>query len=487
MNLNRESQILRNASALFSAHLIGRLLSLILTVFILPQKPNIITESDIGCYFVAVFVTGLVASIAELGLQGPLIREITLNKNLAQNYIGNALIIRLFLSILAFGLMIGISVWLNYTDLTFRLIILLGAAELINGLAQIYRCLFRAFEKMKYESVTVVAERLTVVLVGGGLIWFEIANLDEYGLIVLMGSILNLILNFGIARLRFVKFMFCLDWKLWQILMAQALPFALGNIFNLVYFRLDVILLSKLIPDTTEAQSTNAWYGLAFTIVNAFTILPGAYMGAVFPVMSREFERKTVQFRYIYTAAIRWMILLALPFSIGLALVSEEIAAEFFPKLEWEQIVLPLQVLSISGGLTFLTTVNITVLRSTNKRLAFSILTLITLSVNLALNILLIPHYRHVGSAFSMLASEGVLLVLSTIFISRSISKLEYIGFTWKAIIVSILMGLALYFTPSVLVWIRIVGAISMYFGIMWLWGELRHFSTTQSLVKSQK
>ena len=167
MNLNRESQILRNASALFSAHLIGRLLSLILTVFILPQKPNIITESDIGCYFVAVFVTGLVASIAELGLQGPLIREITLNKNLAQNYIGNALIIRLFLSILAFGLMIGISVWLNYTDLTFRLIILLGAAELINGLAQIYRCLFRAFEKMKYESVTVVAERLTVVLVGG--------------------------------------------------------------------------------------------------------------------------------------------------------------------------------------------------------------------------------------------------------------------------------------------------------------------------------
>ena len=148
---------------------------------------------------------------------------------------------------------------------------------------------------------------------------------------------------------------------------------------------------------------------------------------------------------------------------------------------------LPLQVLSISGGLTFLTTVNITVLRATNQRLAFSILMLITLGVNLALNILLIPRYRHVGSAFSMLASEGVLLVLSTTFISRSISKLEYIGFTWKAIIVSVLMGLGLYFTPFVLVWIRIIGAIGMYFSIMWFWGELRHFSTTRSLVKSQK
>ena len=123
------------------------------------------------------------------------------------------------------------------------------------------------------------------------------------------------------------------NWKLWKTLMKQALPFALGNMFNLVYFRLDMILLSKLITNTAEAQSANAWYGLAFTIVNAFTILPGAYMGAVFPVMSREFERKTVQFRYVYTDAIRWMVLLALPFAIGLALVSEQIAAQFFPKL----------------------------------------------------------------------------------------------------------------------------------------------------------
>ena len=436
MKTNRKSEVLRNASALFSAHLIGRLLSLILTVFILPQKPNVITESDIGCYFLAVFIAGLVASIAELGLQGPLIREITLNKNLAQDYIGNALIIRLLLSILAFGFIISVNYWLNYTDLTFRLIILLGAAELIN----------------------------------------EMADLGEFGLIVLIGSVLNLILNLSIARLRFVNFMFRLNWKLWKTLMKQALPFALGNMFNLVYFRLDMILLSKLITNTTEAQSANAWYGLAFTIVNAFTILPGAYMGAVFPVMSREFERKTVQFRYVYTDAIRWMVLLALPFTIGLALVSEQIAAQFFPKLEWRQIVLPLRLLSISGGLTFLTTVNITVLRATDQRLAFSILMFVTLSTNLLLNLSFIPQYQHVGSAVSMIGSESILFIMSSIFIHRSISKLEYIRFIWKSVIVSILMAIGLYFTPSVLIWIRIFGATMVYFGLMWFWGELGPF-----------
>ena len=74
MNNTRNSEILRNASALFSAHLVARFLSLILTVFILPQKPNIITETDIGCYFLAVFIASLVASVTELGMQAPLIR-----------------------------------------------------------------------------------------------------------------------------------------------------------------------------------------------------------------------------------------------------------------------------------------------------------------------------------------------------------------------------------------------------------------------------
>ena len=199
-------------------------------------------------------------------------------------------------------------------------------------------------------------------------------------------------------------------------------------------------------------------------------------MGAVFPVMSREFERKTVQFRYVYTDAIRWMVLLALPVAIGLALVSEQIAAQFFPKLEWRQIVLPLRLLSISGGLTFLTTVNITVLRATDQRLAFSILMFVTLSINLFLNLLFIPQYQHVGAALSMIGSESMLLIMSSIFIHRSISKLEYISFACKSVIVSILMAIGLYFTPSVLIWIRIFGATVVYFGLMWLWGELDSF-----------
>ena len=53
-------------------------------------------------------------------------------------------------------------------------------------------------------------------------------------------------------------------------------------------------MLSKL---SSEGVDANTWYGLAYTIVNAFTILPGAFMmGAMFPVLSRAWEREKGRF-----------------------------------------------------------------------------------------------------------------------------------------------------------------------------------------------
>ena len=60
------SVVFKNTSALLVSHTIGRLLSLLLTVLILP---NYFTEQQIGSYLLAMFVTSLIASITELGMQ----------------------------------------------------------------------------------------------------------------------------------------------------------------------------------------------------------------------------------------------------------------------------------------------------------------------------------------------------------------------------------------------------------------------------------
>ena len=469
------NRIFKNTSSLFSAHLIGRLGSLVITIWLMPRY---FTESELGGYFVAIALTNLIAILTELGIQNPLIREMTLHPQQTRHYLGNALIVRVILSIVAYGIMIISGIWL-YPSIIVKMIVFLGLAEIANSLAQLYRCVFRAHEEMKYEALTVIAERGAFLVIGGG------AILRGYGLVpvcqvMLAAGCINLILSVGLTRLRFTPLRFQPSRETVKVLMQQALPFAVGNLFNLLYFRVDAIMLSKL---SSEGVDANTWYGLAYTIVNASTILPGAFMmGAMFPVLSRAWEREKGRFPGAYTFGMRWMVLSGLPLAVGLSLLSPEITAMLFPTYtpsEVGKIATALQWLSWAGGLIFVTTAVQAVLRATDKRRAFSVLMGATALLNICLNIYLIPRYSHVGAAKAMVMSEAFLLIFGIGYISRNIIKFRETPLIFrtllKATFLSALMGIGLVLLKgSLSIWVLIPLAVLFYGGGTAILGEFR-------------
>ena len=469
------NRIFKNTSSLFSAHLIGRLGSLVITVWLMPRY---FTEGELGGYFVAIALTNLIAILTELGIQNPLVREMTLHLQQTRHYLGNALIVRGILSIIAYTIML-ISGTLLYAPVIVEMIIFLGVAEIVNSIAQLYRCVFRAYEEMKYEALTVVAERGVFFFVSGGAILFG------YGLVtvcqvMLIASCINLILSVGFTRFRFTPLRFQPSREIVKVLMQQALPFAIGNLFNLLYFRVDAIILSKL---SSEGVDANTWYGLAYTIVNAFTILPGAFMmGAMFPVLSRAWEREKGRFPGAYTFGMRWMVLCGLPFAVGLSILSSEITAVLFSTYTSEQvdkIATALQWLSWSGGLLFVTTAVLAVLRATDKRRAFSILMGTTAFLNICLNLYLIPRFSHVGAAIAMVISEAYVLVVGIGYISRNIVKFRetfpILPTLLKAGFLSAVMGIGLVLLKGFLsIWILIPLAVLFYGGGVAVLGEFR-------------
>lgn len=469
------NRIFKNTSSLFSAHLIGRLGSLVITIWLMPRY---FTESELGGYFVAIALTNLIAILTELGLQNPLIREMTLHPQQTRHYLGNALIVRSILSIVAYGIMIISGIFL-YPPIIVKMIVFLGLAEIANSLAQLYRCVFRAHEEMKYEAFTVIAERSAFLVIGGG------AILRGYGLVtvcqvMLAASCLNLILSVGLTRFRFTQLRFRPSREIVKVLMQQALPFAVGNLFNLLYFRVDAIMLSKL---SSEGVDANTWYGLAYTIVIAFTTLPGAFMmGAMFPVLSRAWEREKGRFPRAYTFGMRWMVLSGFPLAVGLSILSPEITAVLFPTYtptEIAKVSEALQWLSWAGGLIFLTTAVLAVLRATDKRRAFSVLMGATALLNICLNLYLIPRFSHTGAAIAMVISEVFLLIFGIGYISGNIIKLRETSFIFrtllKATFLSALMGVGLVFLKgSLSIWVLIPLAVLFYGGGMAILGEFR-------------
>ena len=469
------NRVFENTSALLGAHLLTRLFSLGVTYLLMTRYYG---EKEMGIYFLAMYVTNLIVSGSELGMHAPLIREMALRLEQARHLVGNALIIRILLSIVAFGLMIGVGRLLDYTPETMQIIKLLGLAEIFNSIAQSYRCVFRAFEQMKYEALTVVAERCVVCVVGGMSIALG-ANLDQFCIVILIASGINLTLSVAIVRWKFIKLRFRFDLSIWRELMRQALPFALGNMLHLAYFRIGTIMIKQLSPDGIAA---NAWYGLAHTIVNAVTILPGAFLGAMFPPMSRAFEGKGGDFRAAYTYATRWMVLLGVPTAVGIAALAREIVSILPPdKYAITKIAPALQLLSWSCGLAFLTTTLVTVLRAADKRFQFTLLMGMTTLINITLNYLLIPSHSHIGAAMSLIVSEAFLFVASFVYVSRRVATLITIRYGFKAVALSALMGAGLIVFRNLFpIWALIPLAIAFYAAGMAIWGELRRDSFRQ-------
>ncbi len=464
------NRIFKNTSTLFSAHLIGRLGSLVLMLWLMPR----FSESALGGYFVAIALTNLIVSLTELGIHNPLIREMTLNLQQTRHYLGNTLLVRLVLSVVACALMIISGVLLGYTSVIVTMIVYLGLAEIVNSIAQLYRCVFRAHEEMKYEAWTVVAERGVFFLGGGGaiLLGYELVNVCQ---VMLIGSGINLILSIGFTRSRFTPLRFEPSRRIMVVLMQQALPFAVGNLFHLIYFRIDVIMLSKLSPYGVDA---NTWYGLAYTIVNAFTILPGAFMGAMFPLLSRLYVNERDRLPQAYTFGVRWMVICGVPFAVGLAALSHEIIAVLpitYAPDALEKIATALFWLSGSGGLIFLTTVVLTMLRAADKRRAFSVLMGTTALLNIGLNLVLIPRFSHVGAAIAMVISEVYQLVIGFGYVSKQIATLTETRFVFKSILLSAVMGGGLVLLKGILsIWILIPLAMVFYGGGIVVLGEFR-------------
>ena len=197
-------------------------------------------------------------------------------------------------------------------------------------------------------------------------------------------------------------------------------------------------------------------------------------IGAMFPVLSRTYEREKARFPGVYAFGIRWMVLSGLPFAVGLSTLSPEITAMLFSATympdEIGKVSKALQWLSWAGGLTFLTTAVQAVLRATDKRRAFSTLMGTTALLSICLNLFLIPRFSHIGAAIAMVISEVYLLILGMGYISRNIIKfretLLILPTLLKAVFLSAVMGIGLVLLKGFFsIWVLIPLAVLFYGG----------------------
>jgi len=439
----QRGSIIRNTSFLFTAHLAGRILSFVLTI-LLPRYLEGKFD-DLRKFSYALWLTNLLATLTELGLHTPLVREVAADRSKASLLISNALVIRLILSVITFMIIVAL-VKLLYAGEMAVIVYVVGLSEIINALAQLFRCVFRSFENMEFEAIGVILERSVVFSLGIGVV------IMGYGIVgfcavVLIASVLNFTLTLLIMLWKFNRLGFrFLDAGLCMGLLKQSLPFAMSGILYMTYFRIDGVMLKHIMGSSGDLAV--GWYATGYSFVTALTIIPGAFMGAVFPVMSRTLSPSAVM-DFLFTKSFKAMFIMAFPIAVGVTFLADRIVLILYPSTHFafqdqEALSGVLKVLIWAGALIFLNTVMTTVFRATDKRRAFLIIIAIGVCINVGFNLILIPKYSYLGAAVSMIITESILFLCSFWYIQKRVCRLTEFSFLFKSALASGLLALGL-------------------------------------------
>lgn len=380
------------------AEIITKALAFIMTIYV----ARYLQEVGFGKYSFAFAFTLFFSVIADMGLSTLTVRELARNKENAGKYFVNASLLKFILSILAFISLFLIINQLKYPSDTTLAVYIVGIYEIINSYNQFYRSIFRAFEKMEYETLVRVIEKIVLFL----LLMWVIAH--GYGLIeivytFLIASVIIFLVSSVIIFKKFIKPKYELELNYIKNIAKDSFPFALTIIFVVIYFKIDTVMLSIM-----KGDDVVGYYNASYNIIDGLSpIIAGSVAGATLPLMSKYYtlKDKKDELKNIYLQSLQLVFTFGLCISIITTIFADKIIQLLYGD-GYSNSAASLQILIWAFFIICVSTLSSSFLNAINKQRIVVIGTGLGALSNVILNLLLIPQYSFIGAAFATVVTE---------------------------------------------------------------------------------
>ena len=160
MNINNSGKIIINTGWLFGDKILRMGIGLLVGVWV----ARYLGPKQFGLLNYAVAFVALFTSVASLGLNSIVVRDLVQDPSTAETTMGTAFVLSVLGGLSAFGLalltFISIVLYVNianffthmYPPQTVLVIYIIGASIILNGLSGTFTAIFQALQKMEYRQ-----------------------------------------------------------------------------------------------------------------------------------------------------------------------------------------------------------------------------------------------------------------------------------------------------------------------------------------------
>lgn len=395
-----------------------------------------------GAYVTITSYLIIASVIAEFGFNTLLATEIAgKDEKQVSHIVSNLFTFRLVMAVSVIGILASTTVWLIPAYSTeIKWMVALGSIGTIgSSLSQVLIGVFQT--KLRTDKITIADFLARITLMIGVLMLALLGTVNLFWVMVwysLAGVMQAVFMIY--STYKYYTLRLSIDFAYWKQIFKKALPLFVIITFNLIYYRIDTIMLSIM-----KDQTAVGLYGASYKILEILISVPGMFMGLLLPLFAKYYIQDRKRFQQIFQQAFNILVSVALPLTVGGILLSDNILGliagqEFLPATN------TLQILFIGIGFIFLGNLMGHILISAELQRKSMYIAIIGAFFNVALNLYLIPRYSYLGAATATAITEGLVL-LSYIYLVRKhiqwfprIQKIHIYAF-----FATLLMGIVLY------------------------------------------
>jgi O-antigen/teichoic acid export membrane protein len=389
----------------------GRIFSLLISFFIGAWVARYLGPENYGVLSYALAFVGIFGFVSSLGVDGILNRELIQTPERRDELLGTAFRLKLIGGVIAFCLSI-IGVLLFKLDPIIKILVALYSLSFILQSINVINIYFNAEVKSKnIVSAILVATiissvlKIIVMLLGWGVIWIVIITVLD---LVWQGiGFLIAYHNFGL-KIKNWKF----DKELARNILKNSWPLILASAAWLVYMKIDQVMIGAMLGNYKVGV-----YAAAVKLVEIWYFVPGIICTALLPAIINAKKTDEIVYKKRLNNLYFLMFFISVIMAIIVTFLAKPIILILFGNGYLESVgILRIYIWSSIG--IFLTYAVIQYLMSENLVKNIFWLNLLTMIINIILNLIFIPAFGIIGSAWATFISYLV-VPLGVLFIKN--------------------------------------------------------------------
>jgi len=367
---------------------------------------NIVGSSEYGLYFALFNLTLILNILLDLGITYFNNRNIAQYDFLLNKHLGNILPIKFYLFFVYSFVVFCIALIAGYSKRELFILFFLVLNQFLLSLILYLRSNITALQLFKTDSLLSVLDRFFMIVFCSIFLWTNLTSIkisiELFVIIQFISYLFTTLVAFYFVFKETGKFKLNFDFKLFYIFIKKSYPYAILVLLMSFYHRFDSILLERLLPN---GEYDAGIYAQSFRIIDALSMVAYLFSGILLPMFSNMIKKNEdvyslleLSFKLLF---IPFFIIMVISFSFSKEIISLLYRTE---DMNYSAIVFKIMIFSLiypASNYVF------GALLTANGNLReLNLIALIALLINVSFNLLLIPHYKAIGSSIASVLAQ---------------------------------------------------------------------------------